>query len=153
MTKKILTTMIVIVSFIITGCTSEINKPISQIESYIVNNCKLDGMVKGDGKSLRRFYGINPNDLEGFTIYTPKSNMDVDEMLIVKVKDSSQIEAIEESIDDRVNKQIENFNGYGAEQVALLENYEIKIKDKYVFYVVSKDAEKIKELFKDSIKS
>ena len=30
---------------------------------------------------------------------------------------------------------------------------EIKIKDKYIFYVVSKEAEKIKELFKDSIKS
>ena len=153
MVKKIFSIIIIAFSFMITGCTGEINTPISKIESHIINNCKLDEMIKGDGKSLRRFYGINPNDLDGFTIYTPKSNMDVDEMLIAKVKDSSQIETLEESIDDRVNKQIENFNGYGAEQVALLENYEIKIKDKYVFYVVSKDAEKIKELFKDSIKS
>ena len=153
MVKKIFSIIIIAFSFMITGCTGEINTPISKIESHIINNCKLDEMIKGDGKSLRRFYGINPNDLDGFTIYTPKSNMDVDEMLIAKVKDSSQIETLEESIDDRVNKQIENFNGYGAEQVALLENYEIKIKDKYIFYVVSKEAEKIKELFKDSIKS
>lgn len=153
MKKNIFITMIMLISSLVIGCTTEINKPVSDIESYIVANCNLDKMVKGNGKSLRRFYGINPNDLDQFVVYTPKSNMDVDEMLIVKVKDSSQIETIEESIDDRVNKQIENFNGYGAEQVALLENYEIKIKDKYVFYVVSKDAEKIKELFKDSIKS
>lgn len=153
MGKKLFVTIIMVASFVITGCTSEINKPISQIESYILDNCKLDGMIKGDSKSLRRFYGINPNDLDGFAIYTPKSNMDVDEMLIVKVNESSQIEIIEDSIDDRVNKQIENFNGYGVEQVALLENYEIKVKDKYIFYVVSKDAENIKELFKESIKS
>lgn len=153
MVKKIFSIIIIAFSFMITGCTGEINTPISKIESHIINNCKLDEMIKGDGKSLRRFYGINPNDLDEFIIYTPKSNMDVDEMLIVKVKDSSQIETIEESIDSRVNKQIESFNGYGVEQVALLENYEIKIKDKYIFYVVSKEAEKIKELFKDSIKS
>ena len=109
MVKKTFATMIIVVSFIITGCTSEINKPISQIESDILNNCKLDGMVKGDGKSLRRFYGINPNDLDGFTVYTPKSNMDVEEMLIAKAKDISQMEFLEESIDARINKQLDNF--------------------------------------------
>jgi len=148
MKKNIFITMMMVISFVVIGCTTEINKPVSDIESYIVDNCKVERMVKGNGKSLRRFYGINPNDLEEFAIYTPKSNMDVDEMLIVKVKDLSQIESIEDSIDSRVNNQLENFNGYGVEQDSLLENYEIKIKDKYVFYAVSKDAENMKDAFK-----
>lgn len=152
MKRNILMIIIALISSFVIGCTSEINKPISDIESNILSNCNLEAMQKGDGKSLRRFYGINPNDLEEFVIYTPKSNMDVDEMLLVKVKNLDQIESIEDSIDSRVNKQIENFNGYGAEQVALLENYEIKIKDKYVFYAVSNDAEKIKDTFKESLK-
>ena len=55
---------------------------------------KFEKMEKGDSKSLKRFYKLNANDYDGVILYTPKSTMDVNEVLIVKVKDKSQIESL-----------------------------------------------------------
>ena len=78
--------------------------------------------------------------------------MDVNEMLIIKVKDKSQIESLEDSIDSRVNYQLQSFGGYGPEQCALVNNYELKTKGDYVFFAVSENAEQLKEAFLNSIK-
>lgn len=134
------------------GCSGEVSVSMSDIEKHIIDHANLEKMDKGDVKLLKKLYGINANDLDGGLLYVPKSNMDVDEMLIVKVKDVSQIDAIEESIEARVSKQLSSFQGYGIEQAALLENYEIKIKDKYIFFAVAENAELLKEEFKEILK-
>ncbi|MBO3445786.1 DUF4358 domain-containing protein [Clostridium sp. CCUG 7971] len=151
--KKMLAIMVINISIFTMGCSSEINVSINDIESNLIKNIDTESMEKGNQKTLRRFYGINPDDLEDFVLYTPKSNMDVDEMLVLKAKDLEKVDFIEESIESRVNRQIENFNGYGVDQVGLLDNYEMKIEDKYVFFVVSNKAEEIKEEFIKSIKN
>lgn len=135
----------------ISGCGINENKNLGDIEKDISSNVSLEKMEKGDSKTLKRYYGLNSNDLEEFVLYTPKSTMDVDELLIVKVKDSSQIESMQDTIDSRVNKQIESFSGYGPKQCELLENYEMKVKGNYVFFAVSENAQEMKDTFKDSI--
>ena len=101
---------------------------------------------------LKRYYGLNASDFDSVVLYTPESSMEVDEMLIVKVKDKSQIEGLEDAIDNRVNSQLQSFGSYGPEQCALLNDYELKTKGKYVFFAVSENAEDLKEAFKESIK-
>ena len=83
--------------------------------------------------------------------YEPYSDEEAVE-LIAKVKDESMIDSVEESIEDRVNRQLESFNGYGVEQTALLENYELKINGKYIFYTVGENAEQVKEAYTKIIK-
>lgn len=152
--KKILLNLTICSSILfLSGCYREITMSIDDIEAKITKSINLDNMEKGNDKLLRRYFGINPNDLEDYIFYYPKSNMDVDEILILKVKDLSKVDSIEESIENRVNTQLESFSGYGVEQTALLENYEINIKGKYVFYAVSKDAEKLKDDYKEIIKN
>ncbi len=150
--KKILTTIIVMTSVLITGCYSEISVSIDEIEKDIQNILNDETMVKGDVKTLRRYYGLNPNDLEDFILYTPKSTMDVTEVLILKVKNLEQVQLVEETIDSRVDKQLKNFEGYGIEQTALLQDYEIKVDGKYVFFAVSDKAQEIKDKYKQIIK-
>lgn len=134
------------------GCTKKVDVSVEDIESNIINNINIDNLEKGNQKALRRLYGISQDDLEEFALYIPKSNMDVDEILILKVKNKEKIYDIEEKIEDRVERQIKNFDGYGREQVGLLNDYEIKIKDKYILFSVSDKSEDIKELFIKSIK-
>ncbi|MCU9808618.1 DUF4358 domain-containing protein [Paraclostridium sp. AKS46] len=102
---------------------------------------------------FKKIFGLNSSEFEDFSIYIPKSTMDVEEMLVIKVKDKGQIQGIEDAIDSRVNKQIESFSGYGPKQVALLQDYEVKDKGNFVFYVVSKDLDKLTDAFKESIKN
>lgn len=134
------------------GCHQSIQPPLSQIEADFLAVVPDLNMEKGDGKSLKRFYGLNANDYEEILIYTPSNYMDVSEILIVKAKDSGQLDSVEEAVDVRNAKQLESFSGYGPEQVALLENYEIKIVGNTLFYCVSPDASTLKDTFVKSIK-
>ena len=73
--------------------------------------------------------------------------MDVNEVLIVKVKDKSQIESLEDSIDSRINYQLQSFSGYGPEQCALVNDYELKTKGDFVFLLSLKMQTKLKKHF------
>ena len=150
--KKLLVTTLLITTVITVGCGANNDKSVDQIETEMKQEVKFDKMEKGDSKSLKRFYKLNANDYDGVILYTPESTMDVSEVLIVKVKDKSQIEPLEDSIDSRINYQLQSFSGYGPEQCALVNNYELKSKGNFVFFAVSENAEQIKEAFLDSIK-
>lgn len=150
--KKLLVATFLITTVITVGCGVNNDQSVDQIETDMKQEVKFDKMKKGDSKSLKRFYKLNANDYDGVILYTPQSTMDVNEVLMVKVKDESQIQSLEDSIDSRVNYQLESFSGYGPEQCALVDNYELKSKGNFVFFAISENAQQIKEAFLDSIK-
>lgn len=151
--KYILTISFVSTMFIVSGCGVNNDKSSTNITEDISKTVNLDNMEKSDSKSLKRFFGLNSSEFEDFSIYIPKSTMDVEEMLVIKVKNKGQVQGVEDAIDSRVNKQIESFSGYGPKQVALLQDYEVKDKGNFIFYAVSKDLDKMTNAFKDSIKN
>lgn len=109
--------------------------------------------ILGDSKTLRRYYGLNSNDYDEVCIYIPSSTMEVSELLVIKMKDSaSQADAIEASIDGRIQKQSDNFKDYAPKQYGIVQNYELSIKGNYVFFAISEDAHDMKKEFKDYIK-
>lgn len=71
------------------GCHATDQVPLSQVEVDLLTvSDNLSGMKKGDGKALKRYYGLNINDFKEALIYVPANYMDVSEILIIKVKDS-----------------------------------------------------------------
>lgn len=153
MKKFTIILFILILTLPIFGCQQAIQPPLSQVEADLLAAVPNMNMVKGDGKALKRFYGLNISDFEEVLIYTPANYMDVSEILIVKAKDSGQLDFVENAVDTRVATQLESFSGYGPEQVALLDNYEVKIVGNTLFYCVSPDAATLKNTFSKSIKS
>ena len=149
--KKLFMATLLINNIITVGCGVNNDKTVEEIENSMIEKIKFEKMEKGDSKSLKRFYKLNANDYEGVILYTPKSTMDVNEVLIVKVKDKSQIESLEDSIDSRINYQLQSFSGYGPQQCALVDDYELKTKGDFVFFAISENANEIKEAFLDSI--
>jgi hypothetical protein len=125
---------------------------LSVIEKKIDSNIDTQTYSKGGFKELRRFFGLNTDDVLDYLLYTPAYTMSVNEILIIKLKDTNNIDAIKDSIDTRVENQISTFGSYGPEQCALLEEYILKSKGNYIFYCVSPDNEKLYDLFKESIK-
>lgn len=140
------------ISLFTTGCGVNNEKTVSEIESNMKKEIKFENMVKGNNKDLKRFYHINMNDYDGVILYIPKSTMDVSEVLIVKVKDKSQIESLEDIIDTRIASQLKSFSGYGPKQCKLINDYELKTKGNFLIFTISKNAQEIKESFLDSIK-
>lgn len=58
----------------------------SAIKANLEENLKLDSINIGDEKTLKNLYYINIGSIEYFISYAPKSNMDVEEILILKLK-------------------------------------------------------------------
>lgn len=139
------------------GCESyseEAQSPkVSQIVDSIETEIPLDFVTESNNtKALKRFFSLNASDYEEVSLFSPSSSMDVEELLIIKVKSPEQIDIVETAIEDRVDKQLQSFSGYAPEQCALLEDYVFKVKGNYIFYSVGEKAEEIKQIFVNSVK-
>ena len=109
---------------------------VDTIEKNITKAVKLEGMKKGTTQDLKKYYSLNANDYE---------------ILVIKVKNESQIETVEKAVEIRVNTQEKNFEGYGVEQTKLIHAAIIETRGRYVLLAVSKDADRIDAAFKKSI--
>lgn len=157
-TKYIVKYFFIILSLtLLIGCESysENTKAptVSQIVDYIQAEIPLDFVNPSDNtKTLKRFFSLNSSDYEEVILFSPISSMDVEELLIIKIKSSDQIDLIETAIESRVDKQLQSFSGYAPEQCALLEDYIFKVHGNYVFYSVGESSEEIKQIFINSVK-
>ena len=77
----------------------------------------------------------------GYVYYVSISSMEVEEILVVEVKDRSQLEDIESMVEARVESQINRFSGYKPENCSLLDNYELKVRGSYLFFAVSNEVD------------
>ena len=115
-----------IVSLLSSGEISDAD--IKDVSKQVVKAYGAKGLSAADNRMVKRLYGINANDYEGVTLYVSDSNMKVEELLIVKLKDVSQSEAVEAAIEGRLDKQLESFEGYGVEQSKLLKDHVLDVK-------------------------
>ncbi len=138
-----------IVSLLSSGEISDAD--IKDVSKQVVKAYGAKGLSAADNRMVKRLYGINANDYEGVTLYVSDSNMKVEELLIVKLKDVSQSEAVEAAIEGRLDKQLESFEGYGVEQSKLLKDHVLDVKGNYVLYVVDKKAKKADKAFQKSL--
>ena len=58
---------------------------------------------------------------------------------------------VEDAVKERLDIQIDNFEGYGAGQVKLLKSAGWKIRGNYVLFVVSPNAQKFEKAFTKSL--
>lgn len=126
-------------------------KSAEEIETAITAVADMSGMEKSDDRGIRRNLGLNTSDYDGVVYYKSISTMDVQEILIVKLKSNDQAEAVETAVQSRINSQLKSFNGYGAEQCQLLESSVVKTEGNFVLYVVSQNAAAYKKAFLDSL--
>ena len=127
------------------------NASIEEVESAVTATMDLSGMEKASNRMMKRLYGLNANDYEGAVLYISTFNMDVEELLIVKVKDISQTETVSAAAESRKETQLTNFDGYGVEQCQLLNDSILNVRGNYIFFVVSPNAKEAEKAFLGSL--
>lgn len=125
---------------------------VSEIAEQLKKEENIGNLVEGDANSLKRYYSLNANDYDGFALWTSENPMDVDEIIVIKAKSDEQMDDLEDSIEKRIETQKQNFEGYGAEQTALLEESIVVIRGEYAFFAVSENAASWESIFLESIK-
>lgn len=133
-----------------------VNDPVSSakidtVAENVVKAAEFQGMEVAEARMVKRFYGLNPKDYEGAVLYAPIDNMDAHEMLLVKLKDSSQKKQVQDAILERLDTQLKSFQGYGAEQTALLNKHVLLERGNFVLYVVGEHASDAQEAFVKSL--
>ncbi|MEF2878059.1 MAG: DUF4358 domain-containing protein [Blautia sp.] len=131
--------------------TPDSKSSLEEVSQAVSGSVSLEGMEESSNQMFKKFYGLNANDYEGVSLYAPASNMDAEEILIIKLKDSSQAEAVTAAVNKRLETQKSSFEGYGIEQFGLLEDHILDVQGNFILYVVHPEASKADQAFKDSL--
>lgn len=139
--------LMLLVVFIVAllGADKTSETKIETVEKAVEKEVPLTGMHSVQSQMVKRLYGLNVNDYEGVVLYISDSNMGAEELLIVKLADTSQAEAVESAVQTRIENQENSFEGYGVEQYQLLQEHVLDVEGNYVFFMVHKEAQKAPE--------
>lgn len=131
--------------------TSGSNKPFKEVAVSVENALGQSDLQKMDGQALKRYYGLNSADYDGVLLYSAQSSMSAEEVLLIKVKDDSQVQEVTDAIDEYLRTQREDFEGYAPEEVKLLDDAQRSVRGDYIFLAVSGEAQRYKEAFDTSL--
>ena len=122
------------------------------IKSDLEKNLDLESVNIGNEKTLKNIYYINVNSIEDFVSYAPKSNMDVEEILILKLKKDENMSEIKAKVNKRLEKQRESFKNYSPEKYKIIEDAILEEEGQYLIFIISENSSSIYKIIKDNFK-
>jgi hypothetical protein len=128
------------------------NADFDSVCAAVEKQLDLTQMQRGSDSVFRRLYSLDSADYDGVMLYWPVSNMDAEELLIIRLKDVSQQDEIRAAVEKRLATQKKSFDGYGAEQYELLTDFSVlDTEGNYVLFVVGRDCDKVEKAFRDAL--
>ena len=150
--RIVLAALTVFLLIFLVGSAPDTNISLEELEAVTAPQLLEGEAQKADERMLRRLYGLNPSDYAEIVLYYPASNMGVEELLLVKLNDSTQAESVEAAIETRLAAQKQSFDGYGVEQTALLNNNAVtEVRGRYILFAVGVNAQAIRQAFLDAL--
>ena len=147
-----LVAMTVFLLIFLVGSAPDADVSLGELEAVTAPELLEGETQKADERMLRRLYGLNPSDYAEIVLYYPASNMGVEELLLVKLKDTAQAETVEAAIAARLAAQKQSFDGYGVEQTALLNNNAVtEVRGNYILFAVGVNAQAIRQAFLEAL--
>ena len=141
--------IVIILSLGVGGGSNSVSKADPQeVAAAVTAEIDMSQMLPGANQLIKRFYGLDPAAYEACILYYPATNMMAEELLIVKLKDTSQQEAVRKAAEKRIETQKTTFEGYGVEQFEMLSNNAvIEVRGNYVLFVVNANSAQAKKAF------
>lgn len=141
---------LLLIVFVIVSCAgNRISKADpAAVSQAVLTAAALSHTQEADAQMIKRLYGVDPAEYESCVLRYPATNMDAEELLLVKLRDVSQQEALLSAANARIETQKTSFDGYGPAQYALLtEHCIIEARGNYFLLVVGANAQAAKEAF------
>lgn len=124
----------------------------ADVEKAVLAQTDTANMVKAENQMVKRLYGLDPNEFEGCRLYYPASNMDAEELLLIKLRDPVQGEQVRDAMESRLQTQKNSFEGYGIEQFDLLSNCcVLQVRGNYALFAVSQTHSDVLRAFEDAL--
>ncbi|MBQ9531301.1 MAG: DUF4358 domain-containing protein [Eubacterium sp.] len=146
--------VIVLLIFIIVLCISRsggTKKSIEEISSPVIKVLQDNQMSKKTNADAIKAFGFDLSKTDGIVYYENENIMEVSEMVIIKLKDSNDAQEFKTLIEKRVEERKNLYKSYAPEQYALLNDCIIESSSNAIFYCTAKNADKLFEIFKNSL--
>lgn len=127
------------------------SKTAEEVFTPVTEQVDLEALKILDNKTLVKEFSFGEEDVENVIYISSDSVMEVRELLLVEVKSRDDVQKISELIKSRVESKKALFKNYAPEQSALLENYTLVKKGKFILYTVYDSPEKIVKAFKKAL--
>ena len=109
-----------------------------EVAAAVEASVEFHNVTEGSDSMVKRLYDIDPAAYASVRLLYLSSNMDADELLIVKLADVSQQREVRAAMEKRLATQKKSFDGYGTFQYALLcDHAEIVLRGNYAIFVVN----------------
>ena len=135
----------------LTAGKGDSSAPFESVAEAVTKTLDQTNMTPADNQMVRRLYGLDPAQFEGVLCYSPTTNMNAEEVLLVKLQSDSQQDAVREAIEARRDSQMRTFDGYGFEQYAMLEESIIEVHGNYILFISSNDPKTTVKAFSDAL--
>lgn len=109
-------------------------------------------MTEAGAMKLRSLYGLSANDYSEVLLYIPVTNMDAQEMLLIRCNSESQTEAVEAAMKERIEYERSIFESYGVEQMGIIEKAVVDVQGSYCLYVCDENSAAVQDAFRAAVK-
>ena len=139
---------LLIAVLVISGQSGRISStPFETMAEAVTQAADLSMMQEADNQMLKRLYGLDGTQYDGIVLYYPTTNMGAEELLLVRMADVSQTEELQTAIEGRLATQKKSFDGYGADQTAMLEKSIITVRGNYALFISANDPVRVQQAF------
>ena len=150
--SKWIAVVLMLVFFLsLTAGKGDSSAPFESVADAVTKTLDQTNMTLADNQMVRRLYGLDPAQFEGVLCYSPTTNMNAEEVLLVKLKSDAQQDAVREAIEARRDSQMRTFDGYGFEQYAMLEESILEVHGNYILFISSNDPKTTVKAFSDAL--
>ncbi|MCM1364470.1 MAG: DUF4358 domain-containing protein [Faecalibacterium sp.] len=137
--------------FLLTGTTKVSDKTAEEVYEQVSKIMDVSELQKCSNSKIKKEFGIDANSFDGIVYMASDSVMDVREILLVRLKDENQAEALTESIESRIKDKTALFKGYAPEESALLDSYILKKDAGFILFAVCSNPDAVYASFKKAV--
>ncbi len=110
-----------------------------------------DELIKVDSEMIMSDYNFTADEVEEFVSYQG-SGATSEEIVILKVKDKSNLNSIKDKINARIEERKEAFQSYLPKEVGKIDSSILRVEGNYIIFCVSNDSSKVNQIINDYVK-
>ena len=147
--KKILSVFIAVLTFalVLTACGKQANTPATkEVADAIKESAKFDELLElTDDNIGKRYYGIDLEDIEEYTVYVCSNAAIGDEIAVFKMKEADDVEDMLEVVRLRKQDREDALVDYAPTEADKVRNSVVSSNGNYVYFIVSSDKNAVKD--------
>ena len=126
-------------------------KTVNEIYQEITEQVSLESPVCMDDDFISNYYGIDVSTLEEYVFTMSEDATQAETVVLMKAKDGADTGEIVSALETVVDEKKNEMENYLPEQFEIVEKSEVKTRDRYVWLVISQQADAITDIIEKDL--